>query len=73
MTQSQNQIGFKRLIRMQRIASHAAALIEKEAEALRECHTLDGDWGEDTEAKAEYEDRIKTAHDLRILTGVVSK
>jgi len=54
---------------MKRVAIHAAELLEKEATGIMECHTLDGDWGRHKGAKADYEDMIQTARQLRSLLG----
>jgi hypothetical protein len=67
---SQKEDGYRRIVRMRRIMAHAAELIEREAKALQECHTLDGDWGDELDAKEEYDDRIETARELRALLGV---
>jgi hypothetical protein len=65
----QKEVGFRRLVRMKRVAIHAAELLEKEATGIMECHTLDGDWGRHKGAKADYEDMIQTARQLRSLLG----
>lgn len=71
MTSQQNETGFRRLIRMNRVASHAADLLEKEAQALLECHTIDGEWGDEIDVKAEHNDMIETARQLRALLGLI--
>lgn len=63
-----NEVGFRRLIRMKRVANHAADLLEKSAASILECNTIDGDWGEDIAGKEEYEDMVRTAEQLRLLS-----
>lgn len=51
------------------ILRHAAELLETDAEVLKACSTVDGDWGAEVEAKADYEDMKRTARELRTLCG----
>ncbi|WP_235557790.1 hypothetical protein [Burkholderia multivorans] len=37
----------------------ACQSISRSADALKECHTVDGDWGDDIEAKAQYEAELR--------------
>ncbi|ULR75108.1 hypothetical protein JC1_36 [Burkholderia phage JC1] len=37
----------------------ACQSISRSADALKECHTVDGDWGDDIEAKAHYEAELR--------------
>ncbi|WP_258181491.1 hypothetical protein [Burkholderia multivorans] len=37
----------------------ACASISRSADALKECHTVDGDWGDDVDAKAFYEAELR--------------
>lgn len=37
----------------------ACQSISSSADALKECHTVDGDWGDDIEAKAHYEAELR--------------
>jgi len=68
-TTKPNETGFRRLLRLKRVAAHAADLLEREAQAMYECHTFDGDWGEHHAGKQDHDDFIKTASDLRNLVG----
>lgn len=56
------------------LAGEAADLLRGEAEALRECHTLDGTWdGSEPEVQADYERMLDVAARLTpnaSLTGV---
>jgi hypothetical protein len=70
MAEKQQEVGFRRLIRMKRVTAHAADLLEERAKSLMECSTVDGDWGDALDAKAEYEDLTNTAKQLRVLAGV---
>lgn len=58
--------------RARRTMIHAAELLEADAQALKESHTLDGRWGSsrmDHVAKYDYNDMITTAQRLRTLAG----
>lgn len=67
----------KRLGNAGEILTHAAELLEQEAEALRQAHTVDGRWedGEecDAAAHAEYDDWLCTARQLRSLAAGVQR
>lgn len=58
---------YRRIIRARRVMTHAAELLEQEAKALLECHTVDGDWHDEAAAKAVHNDMLKTARELRAL------
>ena len=45
--------------------AEAAELLTTEAEALKMCHTHNGDWGSDHEAKKAYERMTRVASELR--------
>lgn len=53
--------------RARHVLEYAAALLDGEADALKECSTVDGDWREEDDAKASYEDMKRTAQELRAL------
>lgn len=44
--------------------TEAAAVLTEYAEALKDCHTVDGDWRDEHEARAEYERLKKLANAL---------
>ena len=58
-----------RALRARRIITRAAELLEAEAAALKECHTIDGQWRdepeEENEARFEHDEMIEIATDLR--------
>jgi len=56
-----------------RVLRKAADLLEREADALKECSTLDGDWGDEECARQDYEEMKRVAHDLRVLSGNETK
>ena len=45
-------------------------VLEFEAEALKSCHTISGNWGSDTEAKASYAEFKALAEKLREIVEV---
>lgn len=45
--------------------AEAAELLTTEAEVLKICHTHDGDWGDDQEAKKTYDRMTRVASELR--------
>ncbi|WP_176158802.1 hypothetical protein [Burkholderia multivorans] len=45
----------------------ACASISRSADALKECHTVDGDWGDDVDAKAFYEAELRLLERLTAL------
>lgn len=47
----------------------ACASISRSADALKECHTVDGDWGDDGDAKAFYEAELRL---LKRLTALLA-
>ncbi len=53
------------------LVRHAAQLLEQEAQALKECSTIDGDWRDEVDAKAAYEDMTLTARQLRRLAMTI--
>lgn len=54
----------------QAVLAHAAALLEHEAQALKQCSTFQGDWGDEHEARAAHDDMLATAAALRALQAV---
>lgn len=48
---------------------HAAALIEATAAALKACHTVDGDWTGEDEARAVHDEEIAAAAALRAIAA----
>ena len=52
------------------LAVRAIALLEREASALFDCHTLQGEWAvDDAEAEAAYHEMIACALELRRHAG----
>ncbi len=47
----------------------ACQSISRSADALKECHTVDGDWGDDGDAKAFYEAELRL---LKRLTALLA-
>lgn len=47
----------------------ACASISRSADALKECHTVDGDWGDDVDAKAFYDAELRL---LKRLTALLA-
>lgn len=47
----------------------AAELIEREAKSLYECHTWQGQWQEDAEVEANYDEMKAIANELRRAAG----
>ena len=56
--------GVFRRMKRRRHMLHAAELLEREAEALRDCNTFAGKW-QDASAQADYDDLVTTAAALR--------
>lgn len=50
-----------------RVTTTAAEILEREAYALKECSTVDGNWLNEVEAKADYSLMMRTARELRDL------
>lgn len=52
------------------LAMRAAQLLEREAAALRECHTIKGEWSnEDAPVEADYHEMMSVALELRRHAG----
>ncbi|MBN3832902.1 hypothetical protein [Burkholderia sp. Ac-20344] len=47
----------------------ACQSISRSADALRDCHTVDGDWGDDVDAKAFYDAELQPLERLTALLG----
>lgn len=45
----------------------ACQSISRSADALKECHTVDGDWGDDVDAKAFYDAELRLLERLTAL------
>lgn len=63
---------FRRIIRTQRIIKRAAELLDEDAEALYECSTIDGDWRDEHDAKADHDERRELATELLGIIGLAS-
>jgi hypothetical protein len=62
----------RRIIRTKRRMHRAADILEREAAALKESHTVNGMWGSDKcdkDARAEYDEMMEIAKDLRAAAG----
>lgn len=44
--------------------AEAAEILTTEAEALRVCSTFEGDWGDEHDARADYERMLRVAREL---------
>ncbi len=55
-----------RVARTTRVMRHAAELLEQEAQALKECSTVAGHWGDEVDAKAAHDDMVRTARELKL-------
>ncbi|WP_254213292.1 hypothetical protein [Burkholderia multivorans] len=51
----------------------ACQSISRSADALKECHTVDGDWGDDIEAKAHYEAELRLLYRLTNLLAATQQ
>lgn len=47
------------------LALRAAALLEREAQTIEESHCLNGGWDGEEEARADYDEMMATAAELR--------
>jgi len=62
-----------RTARARLVLHKAADLLDCEAEALKVCSTLNGEWGDEEDARQDYEEMKQTVHDLRTLCGDETK
>lgn len=64
----------RRILRAKRVMRRAAEMLESDARTLFECHTFEGEWtgGGSDEAKAEHDERLQIAADLRDLSAEAS-
>ncbi|TVO57565.1 hypothetical protein [Denitromonas halophila] len=64
----------RRILRAKRVMRRAAEMLESEAQTLFMCHSFAGEWagaGSD-EAKAEHDEMLQIAADLRDLSAEAS-